>query len=50
MEGEQQPKFATEVVSDVLDKKTMNNQFLPSVGMKIVPQRRRGLHTIEAEL
>jgi hypothetical protein len=28
MEGEQQPKTATDVVSDVLDKNTKNNQFL----------------------
>jgi hypothetical protein len=50
MEGEQEPKFATEAVSDVLEKSTKNNQFLQNVGIKIVPQRRRGVHTVEAEL
>lgn len=50
MEGEQQPKYATEVVSDVLDQTTRNNQFLRNVGIKIVPKRRRGFHTVEAEL
>jgi hypothetical protein len=50
MEGEQQPKSATEVVSDVLHRSTKNNQFLQNVDIKIVPQRRRGVHTVEAEL
>jgi hypothetical protein len=45
----EQPKFATEVVSDVLDKNTKNNHFLRNVGIKVVRQR-RGLHTIEALL
>jgi hypothetical protein len=49
MEGEP-PKSATEVVSDVLHKKTKTCHFLQNVGMKIVPQGRRGLSTVEAEL
>jgi hypothetical protein len=50
MEGEQQPKIATDVVSNVLDKNTKNNQFLHNVGIEIVPQRRRSLHVVEAKL
>jgi septal ring factor EnvC (AmiA/AmiB activator) len=50
MEGEQQPKSATEVVSDVLDKNTKNSKFLPNVGINIVRQRRRGLPILEDEL
>jgi hypothetical protein len=50
MEGEQQPKTATDVVSDVLDKNTKNNQFLQNVSIEIVPQRRRSLHAVEVEL
>jgi hypothetical protein len=45
----EQPKSATEVVSDVLDKNTKNNHFLQNVGIKVVRQR-RGLHTVEALL
>jgi hypothetical protein len=45
----EQPKTATEVVSDVLDKNTKNNHFLQNVGIKVVRQR-RGLHTFEALL
>jgi hypothetical protein len=32
----EQPKSATEVVSDVLDKNTKNNHFLQNVGIKVV--------------
>jgi uncharacterized protein YigA (DUF484 family) len=49
MEGEP-PKSATEVVSDVLHKNTKTCHFLQKVGINIVPQRRRGLSTVEAEL
>jgi hypothetical protein len=45
----EQPKTATEVVSDVLDKNTKNNHFLQNVGIKVVRQR-HGLHTVEALL
>jgi hypothetical protein len=45
----EQPKSATEVVSDVLHKNTKNNHFLQNVGIKVVRQR-RGLHTVEALL
>jgi septal ring factor EnvC (AmiA/AmiB activator) len=45
----EQPKSATEVVSDVLDKNTKNNHFLQNMGIKVVRQR-RGLHTVEASL
>jgi septal ring factor EnvC (AmiA/AmiB activator) len=50
MEGEKQPKSATEVVSDVLDKNTKNSKFLPNVSINIVRQRRRGLPILEDEL
>ena len=50
MEGEQQPKSATEVVSNVLDKNTKKSQFLQKVGIQIVPQPRRELQNVEAEL
>jgi hypothetical protein len=45
----EQPKSATEVVFDVLDKNTKNNHFLQNVGIKVV-QQRRGLHAVEALL
>jgi hypothetical protein len=50
MEGEQQPKSATEVLSDVLDKNTKNSKFLPNAGINIVRQRRCGLPILEDEL
>jgi hypothetical protein len=43
----EQPKSATKVVSDVLDKNTKNNHFIQNMGIKVVRQR-RGLHTAEA--
>jgi hypothetical protein len=45
----EQPKSATEVVSDVPDKNTKNNHFLQNVGIKVVRQR-CGLHTVKALL
>jgi uncharacterized protein YigA (DUF484 family) len=49
-QGEPPNKSATEVVSNVLHKNTKTCHFLQNVGIKIVPHRRRGLSTVEAEL